>query len=91
MREVGSRGVRVSSAKLLRRLELKRIIAEPPLCERPTLPSRRAWGGPRGYCYVIPLLTCDAFMFEGGSYRFVTEEGQTYLYKLKNGNIHYRR
>ncbi len=88
---LGVVGEKVRSSKLLRRMEQKGLLVEPPIIERPAQPSARKWGGKRGYCYVIPLLTCDAFMFEGGSYRFVTEEGQTYLYKLKNGNLHQHR
>lgn len=82
MRAIGLRGAQVCSTKLLRRLEAKGIIEEPPPGERPSLPSRRAWGGRRGYRYVINKLNCDAFDFEGTSYRFSEEDGLTYLYRI---------
>lgn len=86
MRELGCAGKKVDSSKLLRRLERKLIIEEPPACVRPVLPSARKWGGKRGYHYVIKKLALNAFDFEGNSYRFVTEDDKTYLYKI-NGNF----
>jgi hypothetical protein len=79
---LGAVGEKVRSSKLLRRLEQKGVIEEPPESERPTLPSARKWGGKRGYCYVRKKLMLDAFDFEGTSYRFVEEEGKTYIYKI---------
>ena len=82
MQSIGRLGVRVSSKKLLRRLESKLIIEEPPEDARPTLPSQRAWGGRRGYCYVTPRTEIEAFSFEGNDYRFVTKSDLTYIYKI---------
>lgn len=87
MRAAGVRGDKVCSTKLLRRLESKGIIGEPPVSARPVLPSARKWGGKRGYCYVARGMESDAFDFEGTSYRFIEEGGLTYLYKIKNENI----
>jgi hypothetical protein len=86
MHAVGVPGEAVRSSKLLRRLESKQIIEEPPMSERPLLPSARKWGGKRGYHYVVKKSALVAFNFEGNSYRFLEESGKTYLYKI-NGNF----
>jgi hypothetical protein len=78
------RGKLVTSSKLLRRLEKKGFIKEPHERDRPTLPSRRSWGGKRGYCYVSPLLTVTHFDFEGSSYAFRSDEVITYIYRIES-------
>jgi hypothetical protein len=72
----------VTSSKLLRRLEKKGFIKEPHERDRPLLPSKRAWGGKRGYCYVSPLIQAEYFNFEGSSYAFHKEEIITYIYRI---------
>jgi hypothetical protein len=81
MQIVGALCVRVSSPKLLRRLESKGLIREPAVVDRPRLPSQRRWGGRRGYCYVVQVDSRQSFMFEGSLYCFILEKNLTYLYK----------
>lgn len=82
MRGIGETGRRVRSSKLLRRLEKKGLIEEPPLSERPSLPSARKWGGKRGYCYVISKTASSTFDFEGARYHCAEEDNRTYIYKI---------
>ena len=79
---VGEVGQKVRSAKLLRRLETKGLIEEPPLSERPTLPSASKWGGKRGYCHVASRAAAVTFDFEGSRYHCVDEDNRTYIYKI---------
>jgi hypothetical protein len=76
----------VTSGKLLRRMALKGVIAEPALVDRPALPSLRKWGGSRGYCYVAPLPGSGAFRFEGFDYVTVALGGRSYLYRVAESN-----
>lgn len=82
MRGIGTAGQRVRSSKLLRRLEKKGLIEEPPASERPALPSARKWGGKRGYCYVASKTVSTTFDFEGARYHCVEEDNRTYIYKI---------
>ena len=82
MLESGNSGALVTSAKLLRRFEKKGLIREPEASERPALPSRRSWGGKRGYCYVTPVADVKSFHFEGSNYYYLTDDKLTYIYYM---------
>ena len=75
-------GTMVTSRKLLMRLREKGLIEEPPESERPEQPSRRRWGGPRGYHYVrIPAGRPSQFDFEGSTYTTMEANLRTYIYR----------
>ena len=78
--EHGHLGKQVTSAKLLKRLEGKGLVARPDFSSKK--PSARRWGGTRGHCFVeIPPGQPSEFDFEGNSFTAVTDGGQTLLYK----------
>lgn len=84
MLKSGNSGSLVTSTKLLRRLEKKGLICEPDENERPQLPSRRSWGGKRGYYYVIPVGETKSFRFEGSNYYYLIYDKRTYIYGHKD-------